>query len=254
MENPESDAMPEAGVLPTAATEASSTARLELLAPAGDLAALEAALAAGADAVYFGLNVLNARRRARNFDQSEFAQAVQTTHQHGAKAYLTLNIDLTERELAQAARLLKLAREAGVDAVLVRDPALLAMKPEFPELEFHFSTQTCSANSADVAAAARLGATRVVLARELSLAEIRDASAVAGIETEVFVQGACASPFPDAVCCPAGWAAQRQSRDVYQHVPRALDGRRRARGNATVDERPVPGPAFGRAARRAWRL
>jgi putative protease len=190
MQTPESDATPEADVLPTAATEALPTTRLELLAPAGDLAALQAALAAGTDAVYFGLNVLNARRRARNFDQSEFAQAVETTHQHDAKAYLTLNIDLTERELAQAARLLKLAREAGVDAVLVRDPALLAMKPEFPELEFHFSTQACSANSADVAAAARLGATRVVLARELSLAEIRDASAVAGIETEVFVQGA----------------------------------------------------------------
>jgi len=166
------------------------SARLELLAPAGDLAALQAALAAGADAVYFGLNILNARRRARNFDQSEFAQAVQTTHEHGAKAYLTLNIDLTERELGQAARLLKLAQEAGVDAVLVRDPALLAMQPEFPGLPFHFSTQTCCTNSADVAAAARLGATRVVLARELSLAEVRDASAVAGIETEVFVQGA----------------------------------------------------------------
>jgi putative protease len=163
---------------------------LELLAPAGDLAALQAALAAGTDAVYFGLNVLNARRRARNFDQTEFAAAVQTTHEHGAKAYLTLNIDLTERELAQAARLLKLAQEAGVDAVLVRDPALLAMQPEFPALDFHFSTQTCITNSADVAAAARLGATRVVLARELSLSEIHDASAVDGIETEVFVQGA----------------------------------------------------------------
>ncbi len=166
------------------------SAGLELLAPAGDLASLQAALSAGADAVYFGLNILNARRRARNFDQSEFAQAVQITHEHGAKAYLTLNIDLTEREVSQAARLLKLAQEAGVDAVLVRDPALLAIKGEFPGLEFHFSTQTCCASSADVEAAARLGATRVVLARELSLAEIRDASAVAGIETEVFVQGA----------------------------------------------------------------
>lgn len=166
------------------------SARLELLAPAGDLDSLQAALSAGADAVYFGLNILNARRRARNFDQSEFAQAVQVTHEHGAKAYLTLNIDLAEREVSQAARLLKLAQEAGADAVLVRDPALLAIKGEFPGLKFHFSTQTCCASSADVEAAARLGATRVVLARELSLAEIRDASAVAGIETEVFVQGA----------------------------------------------------------------
>ncbi len=134
-----------------------------MLAPAGDFVVLKAALDAGTDAVYFGLNVLNARRRARNFDQSEFAQAVQTTHEHGARAYLTLNIDLTERDLGQAARLLKLAQDSGVDAVLIRDPALLAIKPEFPGLEFHFSTQTCIANSADVAAAARLGARRVVL-------------------------------------------------------------------------------------------
>jgi len=191
MEDPKSDpneVIPES--VPPAPAQAASERRLELLAPAGDLAALQAALAAGTDAVYFGLNVLNARRRARNFDQTEFAAAVQTTHEHGAKAYLTLNVDLTERELAQAARLLKLAQEARVDAVLVRDPALLAMKQEFPALDFHFSTQTCITNSADVAAAARLGARRVVLARELSLSEIRDASAVEGIETEVFVQGA----------------------------------------------------------------
>lgn len=188
MNEPESDVQGQA--LPERTPPSEAANRLELLAPAGDLAALQAALAAGTDAVYFGLNVLNARRRARNFDQTEFAAAVQLTHEQGAKAYLTLNIDLTERELAQAARLLKLAQEANVDAVLVRDPALLEWKAEFPDLDFHFSTQTCIANSADVAAAARLGATRVVLARELSLPEIRHASAVDGIETEVFVQGA----------------------------------------------------------------
>ena len=200
MEDPRSDATDKAVSVdsPAADSEAAGrgstgrepTQRLELLAPAGDWEALQAALAAGTDAVYFGLNVLNARRRARNFEQSELAAAVRAVHEHRAKAYVTLNIDLTERELPQAAGLLKLAHEVHADAVLVRDPALLALKPEFPALDFHFSTQTCIANSADVAAAARLGATRVVLARELSLSEIRDASAVADIETEVFVQGA----------------------------------------------------------------
>jgi len=173
------------------AMQSATAARpLELLAPAGDGGALEAALDAGADAVYFGLTALNARRRARNFRQVQFAQAVQRIHARGARAYLTLNIDLAEREVGLAARILELARECCVDAVLVRDPALLALRPEFPEIEFHFSTQTCVANSVDVAAARELGAARVVLAREMTLAEIAAASAVPGVQTEVFVQGA----------------------------------------------------------------
>lgn len=163
---------------------------LELLAPAGDFEALEAALDAGAGAVYFGLTGLNARRGARNFRQDELPRAVEAVHARGAMAYLTLNIDLTQRELGQAARILELARQNGVDAVLVRDPALLALRRAYPDLEFHFSTQTCMTNSADVAAARDLGAGRVVLARELALDEIASASKVRGIKTEVFVQGA----------------------------------------------------------------
>jgi collagenase-like PrtC family protease len=182
--------------------------RLELLAPAGDRAALEAALEAGADAVYFGLTALNARRAARNFHQDEFAEAVQFVHRHGARAYLTLNVDLAERELGQAARIVELARQCGADAVLVRDPALLALRPEYPELEFHFSTQACVTNSADVAAAGALGACRVVLARELTLAEIAAASAVPGVQTEVFVQGAlCFSV--SGRCLLASWVGGR---------------------------------------------
>jgi putative protease len=174
----------------SAATDSPAPGQIELLAPAGDFAALEAALEAGAGAVYFGLKNLNARRGAQNFDQEEFVRAVQAAHARGARAYLTLNIDLAERELGQAARILELARQAGADAVLVRDPALLALRPEYPQLEFHFSTQTCMANSVDVAAAGQLGARRVVLAREMSLAEIAAASAVPGVQAEVFCQGA----------------------------------------------------------------
>ena len=164
--------------------------RLELLAPAGDRSALDAALAAGADAVYFGLTTLNARRRARNLRPEELAGAVQRVQAHGARAYLALNTDLSERELGQAARLLELARQSGVAAVLVRDPALLVLRPLFPQLEFHLSTQAGAANPADVVAARELGLARVVLARELSLEDIRAATAVPGIQTEVFVQGA----------------------------------------------------------------
>ena len=172
------------------AAKAAGPQKPELLAPAGDMTALQAALVAGADAVYLGLTTLNARRRARNFSPDEFREAVAAAHARGVRVYLTLNIDIAERELGQAARSLELARQCSVDGVLIRDPALIALRPEFPELEFHFSTQTCLANSADVAAARELGAARVVLARELTLAEIAAASAVPGIGTEVFVQGA----------------------------------------------------------------
>jgi len=162
----------------------------ELLAPAGDWAALEAALEAGASAVYLGLTTLNARRWARNFLPAELVRAVETAHARGARVHLTLNVDLSERELGPAARILELARQCHADAVLVRDPALLALRPEYPELEFHFSTQTCMAGRADVEAAGELGAARVVLARELTLDEIAAASSVPGVQTEVFVQGA----------------------------------------------------------------
>ncbi|MCY2951109.1 MAG: U32 family peptidase [Planctomycetota bacterium] len=164
--------------------------RMELLAPAGDWAALEAAVGAGADAVYFGLTILNARRGARNFGQEDLGRVVELVHGKGARAYLTLNIDVAQREMGQAVRVLAVARRAGVDGVLVRDPGVLGFGRLYPELEFHLSTQTCMSNSADVAAAREMGAKRVVLAREMTLKEIAAASAVEGVETEVFVQGA----------------------------------------------------------------
>jgi putative protease len=184
------------------------TSPLEVLAPAGDPASLRAALDAGADAVYLGLSDLNARRRARNFSAEELAGAVAQAHVSGAKVYLTLNTDVAERELSLAARCLEVARAAGVDAVLVRDPALLALKPCYPELSFHFSTQAGAACSADVEAARALGISRVVLARELSLPEIAAASAVPGVETEVFVQGAlCFSV--SGRCLMSSWVGGR---------------------------------------------
>lgn len=181
---------------------------MEILAPAGDWACLEAALVAGADAVYFGFRELNARRRARNFTLEEARQAVELLHSRGRRAYLTLNTDIAYRELGLALSLLRHAAEIGIDAVLVRDPALLAVRNAFPQLEFHFSTQTCMANSADVAAAAQLGANRVVLARELTLEEIRAICAESPIPTEVFGQGAlCFSV--SGRCLMSSWVGGR---------------------------------------------
>ena len=162
---------------------------MELLAPV-NADTLQAALDAGADAVYFGLTRLNARRGAKNFAPDELAEVVARIHAADAKAHLTLNIDLATREIGLAARTLQLASEAAVDAVIVRDPAILALIPHFPQLQFHLSTQSGVSSAAGVRAAKELGCHRVVLAREMTHEEIRAAAAVPGIETEVFVQGA----------------------------------------------------------------
>ena len=182
---------------------------MELLAPAGDMEAFRAALDAGANAIYLGLRTLNARRGATNFTAEDLPGLVRDAHAKVVRIYLTLNIDITQRELGQALRILQLASDCGVDAVLVRDPAVIGLRHLFPKLEFHFSTQTCMTSSADVQAAVELGATRVVLARELSLTEIQACSKVGNVETEVFVQGAlcflhlrplpCSLPGPAAI-------------------------------------------------------
>ncbi|MDD3695721.1 MAG: U32 family peptidase [Lentisphaeria bacterium] len=164
--------------------------QLEIMAPAGGRAELEAGIEAGAEAIYFGLKRLNARQGAENFAPEELAETVALLHKHGVLAYLTLNTELTQRELGLAARSLQLAAESGVDAVIVRDAALLQLRAFFPDLDFHFSTQAGISSSAGMQAAKRLGLQRVVLARELSREEIRAAAALPGIACEVFVQGA----------------------------------------------------------------
>ena len=162
---------------------------MEILAPI-NTDTLEAALEAGADAVYFGLKRLNARRGARNYGPAELKGAVERIHAAGAKAHLTVNIDLDSRETGLAARTLQLAAECGVDAVIVRDPAILSWRRFFPTLEFHLSTQAGVSSSAGVRAAAALGCDRVVLARELTRAEIQACCEVGGIAIEAFAQGA----------------------------------------------------------------
>ncbi|MHC4871455.1 MAG: peptidase U32 family protein [Planctomycetota bacterium] len=163
---------------------------MEILSPAGNRKSLEAALAARADAVYFGLTNLNARIGAENFHFSELKEVVGLIHAAGARAYLTLNIDISEREAGQAVRTLALAAECGVDAVLCKDPLFVDYIDLFPDMEFHFSTQAGICNSAGVEQAKAVGVKRVVLARELSEKEIKACSAVSGIETEIFIQGA----------------------------------------------------------------
>jgi len=200
---------------------------MEILAPANDFSCLEAAVRAGADAVYFGLPHLNARRRAKNFTLEEATHAVELLHSRNLKAFLTLNTDISYRELGLALTTLEHANHLGFDAVLVRDPALLAVRPAYPNLEFHFSTQATVANSVDVEAARELGANRVVLARELDLDEIRAACSVQGIAVEVFAQGAlCFSV--SGRCLMSSWVGGRSgNRGVCAspcRVPWQVDG------------------------------
>ncbi len=164
---------------------------LELLSPAGSPEAVIAAVQNGADAVYLGLNEFNARRGAQNFSDEEFRKAVRYCRIRGCKIYVTLNTLVNDREFALAVEAAGKVSEAGADAVLVQDLGLAAaIRQAFPDMPVHASTQMSIHNLAGVEAAAQMGITRAVLARELSLEQIAFISKHASIETEVFVHGA----------------------------------------------------------------
>ena len=165
---------------------------LELLAPAGNLDAVIAAVQNGADAVYMGFgDGFNARRSADNFTRESFAKAVRYCHIRGCKVYVTLNTLVGDREMDAAAALAQQASDAGADAILVQDLGLArVLRAALPDIPLHASTQMSIHNLAGVEAAAEMGITRAVLARELSLEQIRFISQHASIETEVFVHGA----------------------------------------------------------------
>ena len=164
---------------------------MELLSPAGSRAALEAAVQSGADAVYMGFGAFNARRNAKNFTDEEFADAVAYCHLRGVRVFLTLNTLLTDRELPQAAEVLRNASQMGVDAVLVQDWGVLTLAQAVtPDLPIHASTQMSLFTSGGARWAERLGMERVVLARELSRDDIANVCRSCGAEIEVFVHGA----------------------------------------------------------------
>ena len=168
----------------------------ELLSPAGDWAALKAAVASGADAVYFGVDAFNARQRAENFRVEELPQLMHWLHQRGVRGFLTFNVLVFTDELESAAQLLLAADQAGVDAVIVQDVGLCRLAQRLvPRLTLHGSTQMSITSAAGVAQAAALGCERVVLARELSLQDLERlqnqlTQRHLQIPLEVFVHGA----------------------------------------------------------------
>ena len=163
----------------------------ELLSPAGSPEAVIAAVQNGADAGYMGMGNFNARRGAKNFTDEEFERAVRYCRIRGCKVYVTLNTLINDREVESALDSARLASECGADGIIIQDLGLIAaVRQHLPDIPLHASTQMSIHNLAGVEAAAELGLTRAVLARELSLDQIRYITQNAPIETEIFVHGA----------------------------------------------------------------
>jgi len=160
----------------------------ELLAPARDFSCLAAALRAGCDAVYFGVQRLNMRAGAANFELSDLARIRARCRRFGAKVYLTLNTIVFDDELVVAGEIIQAAHD-HVDAIICWDPGVIALCRE-AGIPFHVSTQASVANASAARFYSDLGASRIIPARECSLAQIREIREGAGIEVEVFVHGA----------------------------------------------------------------
>ena len=165
--------------------------KVELLAPAGSFEALEAAINAGADAIYLGGTNFGARHYASNFDSEELIKAVDLAHLHRVKIYVTVNILNDNSEIPELVEYLKFLHMIGVDAIIVQDIAVAEIATKVaPGLDLHASTQMSIMNSQGVDFAQKLGFTRVVLARECSLDEIAEIKAQSDLELETFVHGA----------------------------------------------------------------
>ncbi|OUS25371.1 peptidase U32 [Thalassotalea sp. 42_200_T64] len=173
--------------------------KIELLAPGGDVDAIKAAIIAGADAVYCGLDTFNARNRASNIYFEQLVGIIRLAHQYQCKIFLTLNIVILEREFKSLAKLLSKLVNTPLDGVIVQDIGMFyILKKHFPTLDIHASTQMTTHNIGQIPFLKKLGASRVNLSRELNLREITT-MATAGREhdvlTEVFVHGSLCVAF-----------------------------------------------------------
>src|SRR6185436_7305746 len=162
----------------------------EVMSPAGYWPQLRAAIEAGADAVYFGLKHFTARAKV-GFSLAELPEVMATLHRRGVKGYVTFNTLIFHHELEEAARALAEIAEAGADALIIQDIGAVRMARQIaPDLEIHGSTQMSVTSADGVRLAQSLGVSRVTLARELSLAEVRSIRQAVDCELEIFVHGA----------------------------------------------------------------
>ncbi len=173
--------------------------KIELLAPGGDVDAIKAAIIAGADAVYCGLDTFNARNRAANISFDQLVGIIRLAHHYDCQIFLTLNIVILEHEFKSLAKLLSKLVNTTLDGVIVQDLGLVyILKKHFPTLDVHASTQLTTHNIGQIPFLKKLGASRVNLSRELNLREITAINAVAreqDVLSEVFVHGSLCVAF-----------------------------------------------------------
>lgn len=164
--------------------------KYELLAPAGDMAALRAAVSAGANAIYLGYDEFSARAKAKNFDKEELREAIEYAHLRDVKIYVTFNILIADFELERAMKSVKMLYEIGVDALILQDFGIAAkIREVFPDFEVHASTQMAVNNYYGAKFLKEMGFSRVVLARETPLFEIEKIKEL-DIDVETFIHGA----------------------------------------------------------------
>ncbi len=184
----------------------------EIMSPAGYWPQLRAAIEAGADSVYFGLKHFTARAKV-GFSLAELPEAMATLHRRGVKGFVTFNTLVFDHELAEAARTLAAIAEAGADAIIVQDLGVLKMARAIaPDLEIHGSTQMSVTSADGVRLAQSLGASRVTLARELSLDEIRAIRAATDCELEIFVHGALCVAYSGQCFSSEAWGGRSANR------------------------------------------
>lgn len=183
---------------------------IELMSPAGNIESFFEAIENGADSVYLGLKKFNARKPAENFTIHNLKKAINFAHQKNKKVYLTLNIDLKSNEIKETVQILELAININIDAILIKDPALIYIINKFykNKLNIHLSTQNAVSTYLDVQFIKNIGVKRVVLAREMELSEIKKASSIEGIECEIFVEGSMCFSISGR-CLMSSWVGGR---------------------------------------------
>jgi putative protease len=209
----------------------------EIMSPAGYWPQLRTAIEAGADAVYFGLTHFTARAKV-GFSLAELPEVMRTLHRRGVKGYVTFNTLVFDHELTEATRALAAIAEAGADAIIVQDVGIVKLAREIaPDLEIHGSTQMSITSAGGVRLAQSFGVSRVTLARELSLTEVRAIRAVTDCELEIFVHGALCVAYSGQCFSSEAWGGRSANRGQCAQACRLpyemiVDGRLAPLGDA----------------------
>jgi putative protease len=209
----------------------------EIMSPAGYWPQLRTAIEAGADAVYFGLHHFTARAKV-GFTLAELPEVIATLHGRGVKGYVTFNTLVFDHELSEAERALTSIAEAGADAIIVQDLGVVKIARQIaPDLEIHGSTQMSITSADGVRLAQSFGVSRVTLARELSLQEVRAIRAATDCELEIFVHGALCVAYSGQCFSSEAWGGRSANRGQCAQACRLpyemiVDGKLRPLGDA----------------------